>query len=176
MKVSFQRTKTGDFYTHHFKVVLACCDFKTINWNQSLEDYLQEKQLFPNFTDSCIKSFLNKLYTPTVIVQSVSKRNVYVKLLFLGSASFQIQKKLKKLFTDKLTSSNLKIVFTSHVRLKSFFTLKDKLPKMLLSELVYKFKCSGCIATYYGMTPFLSLNLWTFRHLTFHWEKGKNWK
>ena len=23
MKVSFQRTKTGDFYTHHFKVVLA---------------------------------------------------------------------------------------------------------------------------------------------------------
>ena len=96
------------------------------------------------------------MYTPTVIVQSVSKRNVYVKLLFLGSASFQIQKKLQKLFTDKLTSSNLKIVFTSHVRLKSFFTLKDKLPKMLLSGLVYKFKCSGCIATYYGDTIFKS--------------------
>ena len=33
---------------------------------------------------------------------------------------------------------------------KSFFTFKDKLPKMLLSGLLYKCKCGGCNATYYG--------------------------
>ena len=38
------------------------------------------------------------------------KRNVFVKLPFLGSTSFQIQNKLQKLFGDKLTSCNLKIV------------------------------------------------------------------
>ena len=40
----------------------------------------------------------------------------------------------------------------SPVRVKSFFTSEDKLPKMLLSGLVYQYKCVGCNATYYGET------------------------
>ena len=70
----------------------------------------------------------------------------------MGSTSFQIAKKLQKLFSDKLTSYNLKIGFTSPVGVKSFFIFKDTLPKMLLSGLVYKYKCGGCNATYYGKT------------------------
>ena len=89
-----------------------------------------------NSVDSSIKSFLNKLCTPKVIVQNVPKRNVFLKLPFLGSTSFQIREKLQKLFNDGLTSCNLKIIFTSPVRVKRFFTFKDKLPKMLLSGLV----------------------------------------
>ena len=64
------------------------------------------------FVDSCTKSFLNKLYTPKVMVPNIRKRNVFVKLPFLGSASFQIRKKLQILFSDKLTCCNLKIMFT----------------------------------------------------------------
>ena len=105
----------------------------------------------PIFIDLYIKSFL-KLYTPKIIVQNVPKRNVFVKLPFLGSTSFQIRKKLQKLFSDKLMSFNLKIVFISPVTVKSFFTFKDELPKMLLSGLAYKYRCSGCSATYYGQT------------------------
>ena len=86
------------------------------------------------------------------MVPNVPKRNVFVKLPFLGSTSFQIRKKLQKLFSDKLTSCNLKIVFTSPVRVKSFLTFKDKFTKMLLSGLVYQCKCGGCNATYYGKT------------------------
>ena len=99
---------------------------------------------------SCIKSLLNKLYTPKVIVQDEPKRNVFVKFPFLGSTLFQKQKKLQKLFNDKLTSCNLKILLTSPVRVKSFFTFKDKLPKILW--LIYKYKCGGCSATYHGKT------------------------
>ena len=61
-------------------------------------------------------------------------------------------KKLQKLFSNKLTSCNLKIGFKSPIRVKTFFTFKDKLPKMLLSGLVYQYKCGGCNATYYGKT------------------------
>ena len=84
------------------------------------------------------------------MVLNVLKRNVFVKLPFLGSTSFQIRKNLQKLFSDELTSCNLKIVFTSPVRVQSFFIFKDKLAKMLLSGLVYKHKCGGCNANYYG--------------------------
>ena len=38
---------------------------------------------------------------------------------------------------------DLKIVFASPA---TFFTFKDKLPKMLLSRLAYKYKCGGCNA------------------------------
>ena len=86
------------------------------------------------------------------MVPNVPKRNVFVKLPFLGSTSFQIRKKLQKLFSDKLMSCYLKIVFTSPVRVKSFFIFKNKLPKMLFSGLVYQCKCDGCNATYYGKT------------------------
>ena len=80
------------------------------------------------------------------MVLNLLKRNVFVKLPFLGNTSFQIRKN----FSDKLTSCNLKIVFTSPVRVQSFFILKEKLAKMLLSGLVYKHKCGGCNAIYCG--------------------------
>ena len=124
MKVAFQCTKRKDFYTHYFigvfayVVILRHFILKLIIWRISLK-----KNNYPlNFIDSCIKSFLNKLYTPKVVVPNVPKRNVFVKLSFLGSTSCQIRKKLQKLFSDKLTSSNLKIFFTSPIRVKSFFT------------------------------------------------------
>ena len=69
----------------------------------------------PNFIDSRIKSFLNKWNTPKVIVQNVPKRNIFVKLSFLGSTSFQIRKMLPNLFSEKVTSFNLKIVSESPV-------------------------------------------------------------
>ena len=51
-------------------------------------------------------------------------KECFCELPFVGSTSFQIPKKLKKLFTDKLTFCNLKIVFMSPVTLKDFFIFK----------------------------------------------------
>ena len=63
------------------------------------------------------------MYAPKFIVQNLPKRDVCVKLLFLGSTKFQIGKKLQKFFADKLTCCNLEIVFTSSVRVKKLFHL-----------------------------------------------------
>ena len=108
--------KRGLLHTLLHRNFSICCDFKTFHFQVDQNNYPL------NFIDSCIKSFLNKLYTPKVVVPNVPKRNVFVKLSFLGSTSFQIQKKLQKLFSDKLTSCNLKIFFTSPIKVKSFFT------------------------------------------------------
>ena len=128
-----------------------CCDFKTFHFEIDYLKTILMKNNYPlNFIDSCIKSFPNNSYTPKVIVQNVPKRNVFLKLSFSRSTLFQIQKKLQKFFNDKLTPCNLKITFMSPVRFKSFFTFKDKLPKKLLSGLVYKNICGSCNAIYYG--------------------------
>ena len=146
----YQRRGLLDTFHRSF---IICCDFKTFHFEIDHLKNILIKHNYPlNFIDLCIKSFLNKLHTPKVMVSNVPKRDVFVKLLLLGSTSFQIRKKLQKLLSDKLTFCSLKIVFTSPVRVKSLFSFKDKLPKMLLSGLVYKYKCSGCNATYYGKT------------------------
>ena len=145
--------KRGLLYTLLHRSFSICCDFKTFHFEIYHLKTILIKNNYPlNFKDSCVKSILNKLYTPKVVVPNVPKRNVFVKLPFLRSTSFKIRKKLQKLFSDKLTSCNLKIVFMSPVRVKSFFTFMDNVHKMLLSGLVYQYKCGGCNATYYGKT------------------------
>ena len=79
---------------------------------------------------------------------------MYLKEMFLLSyCSWEVLSfNFDKSFSDKLTTYNVKIVFTSPVRVKRFFTFKDKLAKILLSEFFYKYKCGGCNATYYWKT------------------------
>ena len=61
---------------------------------------------------------------------------MYLKEMFLLSyRSWEVLGfKFERSFTDsdKLTFCNLKIVFPSSARVKTFLTFKDKLPKMLL--------------------------------------------
>ena len=53
--------------------------------NRYLKTIFIKNNYPPNFIDLFIKSFLNKLYIPKVIVQNVPKRNESAKLSLLGS-------------------------------------------------------------------------------------------
>ena len=143
--------KKGLLHTLLHRSFSICCAFKVFHFAINHLKTILIKNNYPlNFIESCIKSFLDKLYTPKVVVLIAPKRNLFVKLPFLGSNSFQIWKNLQKLFSDKLMSCNLKIVFAHPVRVKSSFTFNDKLAKMLLSGIIYQYKCGDCNATYYG--------------------------
>ena len=94
--------KKGLLHTLLHRSFSIWCDFKTFHFEiDHLKTILMENNYPPNFIDLCIKSFLNKLYTPKVIVQNVPKKMFFVKLPFLGSTSFQIQKKLQKNYLMK---------------------------------------------------------------------------
>ena len=83
---------------------------------------------------------------------------MYLQEIFLLSRRswevlcFKSKRKLQKVYTKKLTFCNSKIAFVSPVRAKTFFTSKDKLPKMILLVLVYRHKCSGYNVSSYGKT------------------------
>ena len=105
-----------------------------------------------NVIDFCIKIFLNKLHHCKQSISTVPKKDIFLVLPFLGPTSLEIRTRLRILFSKKLPFYNLRIIFRSSCRLKTFFHFKDRIPKYLRSGLVYKFKCAGCIATYYGKT------------------------
>ena len=83
--------KRGLLHTLLHRSFSMFCDFKTFHFKiDNLKTILMKNDYPPNFIDLCIKSFLNKLYKPKGIVQNVPKVNLFIKLQFLGSASFQI--------------------------------------------------------------------------------------
>ena len=84
--------KRGLLHTLLNRSFTICCDFKTFHFEIDYLKTILMKNNYPlNFIDLYIKSFLNKLYTPKVIVQNVPKRNAF-KLPFLRSTLFQIRK------------------------------------------------------------------------------------
>ena len=138
IKVSFQRTKNEDFYRHYFIGVLTYVlisrsfIWKSIIWKLSSERTITLwivliRALIHFFTTWIQIKFLSRI-----------EKGCFCKAIFLWK--HQIWKKLQKLFTDKLRSSNLKIILASPVRVKIFFTFIDLL--------LY---CSGSNFTYYGI-------------------------
>ena len=75
-----------------------------------------------------------------------------IVLSYLGKLSLQICTRIICVMKNKLPHCNFRIVFQSKCKLINFFTFKDKIPIFLRSGIVYKFKCGGCNATYYGKT------------------------
>ena len=69
--------------------------------NKKKKKIKKKKKSCPNFVELCIKSFFDNLYTSNVISQNVPKMNFFVKLPFLRSSSFQIQKKYQKSVSEK---------------------------------------------------------------------------
>ena len=104
----------------------------TITISNNKNNYLQ----YFTHESTCIKSFLNKLYTPKVIVHNIPKINVFVKLLSSKSTSFQIPKKLQKLLNYKLTPCTLKIVLRHRLRSKAFLPSRISYLRCYFQDLV----------------------------------------
>ena len=86
--------KRGLLHTLLHRSFSICCDFKTFHFEiDHLKTILIKNNYLLNFIDLCIKLFLDKLYTAKVVIPDVPKRNVFVRVPFLGSTSFQIRKK-----------------------------------------------------------------------------------
>ena len=105
-----------------------------------------------DFVDKCINKLLDKVLTQNVVVSTVPKKDLLIVLPYLGKLSLQIRTRINRVMKNKLPHCNFRIVFQSKCKLINFFTFKDKIPIFLRSGIVYKFKCGGCNATYYGKT------------------------
>ena len=105
-----------------------------------------------NFIDVCIKSFLNNIFIDKKMYALASKKELVCVLPFIGKKSLQLRFKLVKSGQNNLSFCHLKIVLQSPCKLCTLFRFKDTLDKKIRSDLVYRYSCSSCNATYYGKT------------------------
>ena len=103
-----------------------------------------------NFVDKCILKFFNKIHEKKEMVHTVPKKDVSIVLPFLGSISWRVKNELIRSFRDVAPFCNVKVVFKTSTKLASFFTFKDRLPKSLMSGVIYHYHCARCNLSYVG--------------------------
>ena len=142
--------KTGLIKSLLFRCFNLCSDFH--HEIDILKGILYKNSYPRDFVDKYIKEFLDRVLTRKVVVSTVPKKDLMIVLPYLGKLLLQIRTRINRVMRNKLPHCNLRIVFQTKCKLINFFTFKDKIPVFLRSGIVYKFKCSGCNATYYGKT------------------------
>ena len=124
--------------------------------------------------DSCIKSFLNKRLIEKPVILTAEKDDLVIVLPFLGKLLLDLRTCLKNSISKNLPFCKIRVIFKSSTCTSDFFQFKDKMPYCLHSNIVYKFSCGRCNATYYCQTcQHLSVRLANTRCFTFNWEKVK---
>ena len=73
----------------------------------------------------------------------MTKKKVYFKLSDIGTFPNATKIKLKQICDKYCKNINIIVVF-SPLKIGSFFTWKDSIPKFLQSYITYQFTCAGC--------------------------------
>ena len=80
------------------------------------------------------------------------KEELVCVLPFIGKKSLQLRSKFVKSVQNNLSYCHIKVAFQSPCKLCTLFRFKDTSNKKIRSDLVYRYWCSSCNATYYGKT------------------------
>ena len=114
------------------------------------KEILQKNGFPSNLISKEVKKYLNKIYNPKEKILTCKKKSFTFSLTYLGDN--QIIKELNFIFKKYFPHLEIRIVFIPKLRLGSFFKNKDPIPSALVSQVVYKFTCSSCTASYIGET------------------------
>ena len=91
----------------------------------------------------------NRPRTPTT---TVPKKETILVLPYLGAQSKIVTKQLKTCINRFYGCIDLRVIFQSAHRIKSFFPYKDKINRSQMSKVVYKASCWDCQDFYIGKT------------------------
>ena len=102
--------------------------------------------------DKCINQFLSKINNLCNITNARQKQGQVVSLPFYGVSMLKYRNSLRNIVKQYFPDANVSFVFIIPCRLNRFFNVKDVTPVDILSNIIYKFKCSSCNAIYVGKT------------------------
>ena len=135
-----------------FRAFNLCSSYESIHRELNyVKEYLFNNGFPINFVDTWFGKTLSKLINPGKIIRpTVPRKSVILSMPFLGSHSFNIRYKVKKLLQEFYPQVSLKVIFNSRKCVGSLFKFKDRIPDDLRSSVVYMYKCDSCNASYVG--------------------------
>lgn len=115
-----------------------------------LRDYFRNNNFPLDKYFSIVRSFLHSKFTNKPPFHFAPKLVKYVKIPFYGNPSYQCRKKILKLLRNTFPGINFRIILTNNFKLSNFFNIKDKIPDLVTSNIVYEFNCPSCASRYVG--------------------------
>ena len=115
-----------------------------------LTEIFQKNGYPDNFIGRCFKLFLNRIHILIEKVPTVEKKPLRLVLLNLGTICLQTRATLQESIKKVLNCCRLQVIFKVTNKLCNNFCLKDPVPQILTSDMVYKFQCGLCNESYYG--------------------------
>ena len=112
------------------------------------------KNGYPSHTiDKCITSKINTISKSQPIIQTAEKKPLFVVIPYMSNSSNKtMSREILEIVKRFYPQLELKILFKNDFSISSFFRFKDRVSTLLRSNLVYKYSCGQCNATYYGET------------------------
>ena len=98
-----------------------------------------------------ISKKLESLNNPSPAISTAAKKIVYCKIPFMSNNDNKNFKKgLLNLIHEYFPHVNLRLIFSNSFTVGRLFPYKDRIPVSVRSNVVYKYTCGSCQATYIG--------------------------
>ena len=118
-----------------------------------LKKFFGENGLPTYLIDNAIKRLLDSKFDKKPEVSGCPKKKVFLSLPYFGQQSISMAKELSRSLSKFYPHISFQMIQVNSNRIGSLFKYKDKLPKNLTSQVVYKFCCAKCNdASYVGST------------------------
>ena len=170
----YDQYKIGLIFILVFRTFSIVSDLSRFCTEVSHLKEILRKNTFPiKLVDNCIKTFLNKTFLHTPDALTVEKKELFIPLPYLGNLSLAIRTSLQNSIHKNLLVCKIKVIFKSTTSLSKLLRFKDKVPFSLQSNVVYKFSCGRCSATYYDKAC-RHLNIRVGEHSSFSPLTGEN--
>ena len=108
------------------------------------------------FIEFQVHRYLSTIYDqnappPKKLTYGPDKLRFYIRLPYLGAANHKLEGCIRTCFKRIKAGGFQLVIINKYIRLKDWFGVKDRIPKLMRSNVVYKLECS-CGKYYIGQT------------------------
>ena len=129
----------------------VCSNFVTLDKEFQFLKTFFECNAYPSFLfTKTLRQFLNDKFLPKPLTLTAPKDKRYVRLPYLGHASFNIRKQIDNVLKQSFPQIDFRFVFTNQFTIGSLLKKSKPKPFDLTSGSVYLFSCPRCNARYVG--------------------------
>ena len=132
----------------------VCSNWLTFSQElETLKKYFHQNNYPSHIFQKTVKSFLDSIFLPKQPITTVPKLVIYSPFPYLGPKTKLFQKEMSRILSKHFPFLNIKLAFSNHLRIRSFFHYKDTLVPLMRHGVVYLYTCPKCdLGRYIGCT------------------------